>query len=119
MAILNHDGCIFEIVEQPPLGFEIWNIGKNMADGYVPFCRLAAYQPFPGGRNIEPDTLKAVRCEGAQVILAAVSAGCKTVDAMQSFIKTHRNAKPGTCAYNEVQRYKKALPYMKKLFNTK
>lgn len=36
----------FELVDHVPLGYSIWNIGKNMADGYLPLCRLAAVQPY-------------------------------------------------------------------------
>lgn len=67
----------FELVDRVPLGYSIWNIGKNMADGYLPFCRLAAVQPFPGGRDIEVNTLKCHKCEGAQVILEAADGGQK------------------------------------------
>lgn len=33
---------VFEIVDTVPLGYSIWNIGHNMPDGYLPFCRLSA-----------------------------------------------------------------------------
>ena len=73
----------FELVDRVPLGYSIWNIGENMADGYLPLCRLAAVQPFPGGRSIEVDTLKAIKCEGAQEILAAAGWGPETLDEME------------------------------------
>ena len=59
----------FQLVDFVPFGYEIWNIGKNMPKGYLPLCRLSAYQPFPGGRNIEVDRLKAIKIKGAQLIL--------------------------------------------------
>ena len=77
----------FELVDRVPLGYSIWNIGENMADGYLPLCRLAAVQPFPGGRSIEVDTLKAIKCEGAQEILAAAGWGPETLDEMERYIK--------------------------------
>lgn len=102
----------FEVVERVPIGYSIWNIGKNMADGYLPLCRLAAVQPFPGGRNIEPDTLKAIECEGAQVILSAIGWGPETPGQMERYIKKHEN---NPHRQLEVNRMKKALPYLKKI----
>ena len=61
---------IFELVNEFPLGYHIWKI--NMCDGYLPLCRLRFFQPFPGAQYIELDTLKAIKCEGAQIILAAI-----------------------------------------------
>lgn len=104
----------FEVVETFPIGYEIWNIGTNMVDGYLPLCRLSQHQPFSGGRNIETDTLKAIKNEGAQLILA-VGGSINTVEKMESYIKRYRNAKPGTWAHLQVQRIKKALPYMKQI----
>lgn len=105
-------GHTFELVDFVPLGYLIWNIGENMADGYLPLCRLAAIQPFPGGRNIEVDTLKAIKCEGAQVILAAAGFGPETPDDMERYIERNKN-KPHR--QYEVEKMKAALPYMRKL----
>lgn len=113
---LFHHGHLFDIVDHVPYGYQIWNIGKNMAPGYLPLCRLSQYQPFPGGRNIEVDTLKAIPCEGAQIILAAVGYGPDTIPTMEEYIKQHPNPKPyEEPAYSQVQKYKAALPYMRKL----
>ena len=70
---------------------------------------------FPGGRNIEVDTLKAIKIKGAQLILDAIGYGAKTIEDMERYIASHRNMKPGTCAYMEVQLYKKALPVMRQI----
>lgn len=105
----------FELVDFVPFGYEIWNIGRNMIDGYVPLCRISAIQPFPGGRNIEVNTLKAIKADGAQVILAAIGYGPKTVAEMEKHIYRYRNAKSDSLRYDEVRRMKKALPYMRKL----
>lgn len=106
---------IFEVVDHVPYGYFIWNIGENMVDGYLPLCRLCNVQPFPGGRNIEVDTLKAIKIAGAQVILAASGYGDDTVHGMEEYIKKHAKSKPGTCAHEEVKRMKKALPLMKQI----
>ena len=102
----------FELVDQVTGGYMIWNIGKNMADGYLPLCRLSAHQPFPGGMSIETDTLRAIKCDGAQIILAAVGFGPETVKAMEKYIQKHENgAKNGWI----VKRMKAALPYMRQI----
>ena len=107
---------IFELVDAVPLGYIIWNIGENMADGYLPLCRLCAIQPFPGGRSIEPDTLKAVKCDGAQIILEATScSGANTAEKMEKYIQKYRNAKPGTWEHTNVKRIKEALPYVRQI----
>lgn len=106
---------IFELIDYVPVSYFIWNIGKNMIDGYLPLCRLSSRQPFSGGRAIETDTLKAIKCSGAQTILAAVGGGQDTVEKMERYIKRYRNAKPGTWSHAQVERIKKALPYMKQI----
>lgn len=106
----------FEIVEEVPHGYQIWNIGKNMIEGYLPLCRLSQYQPFPGGCAIETDTLKAIKIEGAQTILAAVTwDGATTLEKMEKAIKKHEKAKPGTFLHDHLQNLKRALPIMKQI----
>lgn len=102
----------FKLVDVVPLGYEIWNIGKNMVDGYLPFCRLKPVQPFPGGRKIEADTLRAMKCYGAQVILAAIGYGPNTPAQMEQFIQEHEGQKTHSPT---VERMKAALPYMRQL----
>lgn len=103
----------FEIVESVPLGYEIWNIGKNMLDGYLPLCRLKAVQAIEGGQAIETDTLKAIKVEDAQIILRAIGGGQNTIKSMEIYIKRYKNAKPGTRSYMQVKRIEKALPIMR------
>lgn len=98
----------FELIDYVPSGYLVWNIGENMIDGYLPLCRLSAVQPFPGGRNVDVDTLKAIKTNSAQIILAAMGVGPKTVKEMEDYIKKHPN-KWG------VDRMKKALPYMRQI----
>lgn len=106
---------VFEIVDRVPYGYTIWNIGTNMVDGYLPLRRLKSIQPFPGGREIDTDTLKAIKIDGSQTILEAVGGGQNTPAEMESYIKRYRNAKPGTWSYRQVQRMKAALPFMRKI----
>ena len=105
----------FEVVDFIPRGYCIWKIGKHMIDGYLPLCRLKAQQPFPGAREIEPDTLKAIKTEGAQKILAVAGSGHDTIEKMEGYIRKHQNATHGTWEYTMVQRMQEALPYMRQL----
>lgn len=107
---------VFEIVDTVPLGYSIWNIGHNMPDGYLPFCRLSARQPFEGAQCVETDTLKAVKTEGAQIILAAVGRGAgNDLKSMERYLEKHPCPVPGTRVYSNVARIKKALPYLREL----
>ncbi len=83
-----------------------------MVDGYLPFCRLKPVQPFPGGRAIETDTLRAMKCDGAQTILAAIGYGPNTPAQMEQFIQEHEGHEVHSTA---VERMKAALPYMRQL----
>lgn len=69
------NGDKFDIVNHWPLGYKIWNIGSNMADGYLPLCRLSANQPFDGARQIEVGTLKCIPVRQAQDILKVAHCG--------------------------------------------
>lgn len=86
-----------------------------MPDGYLPLCRLAAVQPFPGGQAIDRQSLLAIRCPEAQTILAAVCYGTFTLSAMEKFVQRHGNAHLGSRYYEPVRRMKKALPFMRQI----
>ena len=51
---------IFEIVEKIPKNYFVWNIGKNMVDGYIPLCKSSQ----PGNKEcfeIDLTSLKAIK----------------------------------------------------------
>jgi len=102
----------FQIVDEIPLGYDIWNIGEHMPEGWLPLCRLCEYQPFIGAMNIEPDTLKAIKCEGAQEIMKASIVGLDTLEKVEEFIEKYEGH---TYKEYELKRAKAALPYMQKL----
>lgn len=102
----------YEVVTEPPFGYTIWNIGHNAPEGYLPFCRLKAMQPFKGGREIESDTLKAMKCDGAKEILAAIGLGAETSAEMKEFIKKHEH---NICKSWECERMRAAIPYLEKI----
>lgn len=70
----------FEVVNNLPLGYHIWHIGKHMPVGYIPLCKYKAKQPFEGCTEIEPDTLKAISLENAERILSKVEAEGKKIE---------------------------------------
>ena len=106
----------FRLVDFVPGGYEIWNIGKqHMPKGYLPLCRIAAVQPFPGGRNIEEDTLCAIKIDGADKILDAVGAGINTPNKMETFLQRNANARPESWQYTQKQRIQEALPIMRRI----
>ena len=112
--VLNLNGHRFEVTDRVEKGYQIWNIGRNMPDGYLPLCRLKKDQPFDGGRYIESDTLKCIPMEGAQVILAAVGYGAQTPDEMRRYIAKYR---AGTSSWRRhaSEKMGRALPYMDKI----
>lgn len=101
------------VVQEPPLGYDIWNIGKRHApEGYLPFCRLSDRQPFPGGRSIETDTLKALKCDGWDIILDAIGYGPQNSAEMRKYIEKNRKNpnRNWICQY-----MRNAIPYLEKI----
>lgn len=115
MRTMVHRGDIYEVVETYPLGYEIWNIGDNAPDGYIPFCRLKLVQPFEGAREIERDTLKLMKCAGARAIMSAARCGLTTLPKMEAYLKKNQYAPKGSYEANLCRRIKLALPYMLEL----
>lgn len=103
----------FEVIDYLPHGYEIWNIGKNMTDGYLPLCKLSSVQPYPGARNVDIDSLKAIKLDGAQTVLAASIRGQTTVESMEKYLERHKGKKVGTAAYRQVKRIEAALEVLK------
>lgn len=104
----------FEVVEIVPAHYFIWNIGKNMVDGYLPMCEWlnpANKQDF----SINTDTLKAIKCPEAQTILAAVGGGQNVPWKMEAYIEKYSDAPQGTWEHRQVERMRKALPILKEL----
>ena len=105
----------FEIVDSVPSGYLIWNIGRNMTEGYVPFCQLKSDQPFEGGMEINPDTLKAVRIDDSFKIMDAIGYGPNTSEEMEAFINKYQDCPENSWKHLAVQRMKDALPVMRQI----
>ena len=110
--IVSNGQHIFTVVKIAPLGYEIWNIGRHAPEGYIPFCRLKAVQPFDGCREIETDTLRAVKSEHWDVIMDAVGYGPATLKEMEKYVKKHKD---NPTKANAVAKMEKALPYMREI----
>ena len=115
METIMMDDLKFEVIDFVPAGYEIWNIGRHMVEGFLPLCRLSFFQSFPGARQVDTDSLKAIKTEGAQIILQAVGHGQNTLKKMEDYLKRYGAAKSGTSNYYQVERIKKALPYMRQI----
>lgn len=113
MQTITNGRHTFEIVDRVPNGYMVWNIGKNMIDGYLPLCRLkrASEQPFEGGCAIETDTLKAIKLDGAQIVLAAFGFGPYDIPSMEKYVKRYSNSKT-LYVKRRVERMKAALEIM-------
>lgn len=74
---------------------------------------IAARHMFKeGGREIDSDTLKAMKCDGAREILAATGLGAETSAEMKKFIKKHeRNPRKSW----ECERMRAAIPYLERI----
>lgn len=101
------------VVMKIPCGYKIWNIGKNAPEGYLPLCCLGR-QKFEGGREIDPDTLKAIKVDGAEAILAAVGFGPATPSEMVRYVKRYGSSKT-PYVKSRVERCRKAIYYMQKI----
>ena len=100
---------VYEVVTEIPVGYTIWNIGSNAPKGYLPLCRLAHLQPFPGACQIEVDTLKAIRLKEAETVLTAVGyGGHGTVAEMEEFVRIHKNS-TSPFILGQVNMYRKAI----------
>jgi hypothetical protein len=76
----------FEVVNKIPTGYEIWNIGKNMVDGYIPLAEVDGYE-------VNPETLKAIRIEDAQeldLLRNCASYGVNNLDRCRKALKYQR-----------------------------
>lgn len=98
----------FEIVNEVPPGYEIWN-ASCLPEEYLPLCRLASIQPFDGAQNVEIETLKAIKCEGAPLMIKASGCGFGTKKKAEAYMR--RKIRSPYCE----QRIQAALPYMRQI----
>ena len=75
----------FEIVDYIPLGHVIWNIGKNMEEGYIPFVRVGGYD----GCQVVKGSEKAYKFDKAQDILAITTYGIQNSKEAKDALKKY------------------------------
>jgi hypothetical protein len=77
----------FEIVDFIPYGYHIWNIGKNMKEGYLPLVLLGGYDDCQ-----VIGTKKAIYLKDAQKVLSVMGYGTNTVKKLESYIDKHNDS---------------------------
>ena len=97
----------FEIVNFVPSGYTIWNIGKNMIDGYLPIVQVGGED----GCQVNMETIKAIKIKEAQTILNAIGWGQNTIKEMETYVKRYKNSKT-EYVKNHVKRLEEALKVM-------
>lgn len=104
----------FELVDEVPLGYTVWNIGRhNMPAGYLPLCRLLHPQPC-GARQIDVDSLKATKVKGAEYVLDVASSGMASIQKMETYMIRNKGSKD-PWAVRQIERCKKAIPVLESL----
>lgn len=76
----------FYVVDKAPCNYFVWNIPEDcVPDGYLPLCRLSAYQPFVGARNIDVDALKMVKIdnEGKTLLMHIAGYGFNNLEKIE------------------------------------
>lgn len=113
METVTHENHTYEIVDEIPAGYLIWNIGEHAPEGYLPLCKPLFPQPFSGAHRIDGDTLKAIKTEDAQVILKAVHIE-DTLPAMETYVRRYgRSVRQGT--RERVKCCREAIPALRKV----
>ena len=98
---------VFEIVDFVPAGYQIWNIGSHMIDGYLPIVQVGGAD----GCQVNTKTMKAIKVAEAQTILSAIGRGQNTIDKMEKYIQRYKNSK-NISTQRHVKRLEKALEVM-------
>lgn len=114
MEIITHGKDTYEVVNEIPVGYTIWNVGRNGPEGYLPLCRPAREQPFEGARSIDTDALKAIKAEGVEWIMEAFGRGEETLDEFEQYVSRNKNSERCDIKHR-VELYEIAIPYMKQV----
>lgn len=79
MKAIEHNGDTFEVVNEFPMGYEIWNIGRHNFpfECYVPLARPLAENRY----YIDRTSLKAIKVNDEKTALAILkAAGRRTIN---------------------------------------
>ena len=86
-----HRFTIWENLHDVPVAWFVWNIGKNMPDGWLPLARCIDSHNRP--YDIDPDSLIAVPIKEAQTILDGIGLCGGSLEKMEKAI--NRNKEKG------------------------
>jgi len=99
----------FEVVEKIPQGYEIWNIGDNMIDGYIPLAEeVEKYK-------INPNTLKAIKLDPNELTLLRKSANYGVVDLKSAKRAINRKAPKTYIAIRKKELAEKTITIFERL----
>lgn len=102
---------IFEVVDKIPALFFVWNIGDNMGhDDYIPLCEALN----TGICSINPDTLKAIKLDKAEVLILRKAAGYG-VNSKETALRALNKAAKSTMQKTTKQLAEKALPIFERI----
>ncbi len=107
----NDNRYSFEVVEKIPYNYHIWNVNKNLIEGYIPLIQLSPHQGFEGGRSVNTETMKAIKCEDYQEIMDNLHI-IKNIKNTEKWLEKNEN---NIKKQWEINRIKKSLPLIKKL----
>lgn len=91
-GILECHGHKFRIVSQLPMDMRVWNIGRNMPEGWLPLCKLLnSPDPWKAKYWIDPDQLCCIPCKEAwEVMHITTMTGVGNIAEMEEYLK-HRH----------------------------
>lgn len=84
MNTLAHEGRTFEIVDNIPKNYHIWNIGHHMMPGYLPLVQINKDYHVIG----EP---KAIKVKDSEKVLKVSIRGLGDIRKLQRYIDKHEN----------------------------
>lgn len=115
--VLDWNGWHYELVDEVPSGYNVWPIGSNMIDGYLPLCMIKPkeLQPFDGAGMVFTDNLKAIRTDGAQKILDCAIRGIEKYDDMLYYIESDHDGEDPYYVAETKHRCIEALQWAKQI----
>ena len=84
-----HRFKIWEKLSDVPATWFVWNIGKNMPDGWLPLARCI--DPHNRPYDIDPDSLIAVSIKEAQTILDGIGLCGGSLEKMEKTINKYKD----------------------------
>ena len=84
-----HRFKIWEKLSDVPATWFVWNIGKNMPDGWLPLARCI--DPHNRPYDIDPDSLIAVPIKEAQTILDGIGLCGGSLEKMEKTINKYKD----------------------------